>query len=239
MATQVQGATHRKAAHGPHIPGNQYQAVVSPIVTQALSSARRNGEALGKDQFAAVHPIEGEGMPVTLRLKPDVEYVNGHVKLSVSANNLISPGPQVTFANGSVALGHYSGRNGFGATADVSVNRAFVDNLLLVNRDDDDEEYYYIATLDGPTARALATNTKFIIDGVMAKAKNGKLADCTSNYFGPTLESPVDDVVQRCWVGVQISKMAFVNSATGEIIRSWTEASPVAKYPAINLHDIH
>ena len=42
------------------------------------------------------------------------------------------------------------------------------------------------------------------------------------------LDDPTDDFMSACWVGLRVTRLAYVNTVTGEVLRAWDESSPPA-----------
>lgn len=133
--------------------------------------------------------------------------------------------------------GSYTGSNAYGATREVSRSHNEKDALVIVSAPDAEpypgmsdavkfttlDSYPFVQTTTGAIAKELVANSRFVIDGVIAPLSNGKLTGCYSDYGEATISSPYEISTRTCWVGVKVRRMAFVNKATGEVLKEWID----------------
>jgi hypothetical protein len=81
--------------------------------------------------------------------------------------------------------------------------------------------YPYEVMVGGPEARALVANVRVEIEGTMTALSSGKLAECVRRYNGPEIDAPYDITETTCWVGANITRIAYVNSATGAVLKEF------------------
>lgn len=88
--------------------------------------------------------------------------------------------------------------------------------------------YPYEVMVGGPEARALVANVRVVIEGTMTKLSSGKLAECVRRSNTPEIDAPYDITETTCWVGANITRLAYVNSATGEVLKEFGGAAKEA-----------
>lgn len=88
--------------------------------------------------------------------------------------------------------------------------------------------YPYQVDISGPEARTLVENVRVEIEGTMTALTSGKLADCVRRYSGPAIDAPYSITQTTCWVGANITRIAYVNSATGAVLKEFGGAATQA-----------
>lgn len=132
----------------------------------------------------------------------------------------------------------YVGSNAYGATARVQVVKLEQNGLVLLDGPSGErspfgvpgvpdlrpppDSYSAEFTLPGPDARKLALDAGLLIEGTIAALPNGKSNVCKAIYGGPEIDHPLEVYGSECWVGANVSRIAFVRRSTGEVLREWT-----------------
>ena len=88
--------------------------------------------------------------------------------------------------------------------------------------------YPYQVDISGPEARTLVENVRVEIEGTMTALTPGKLVDCVRSYSGPAIDAPYSITETTCWVGANITRIAYVNSATGAVLKEFGDAATQA-----------
>ncbi len=139
----------------------------------------------------------------------------------------------------------YVGQNGYGARTVVSVASGTEAGLAIVSRpegefspltetpdilrtstdakmlEEEKSNYSVRIPLDGPTAKRLRDDAQIVIEGSFAKLADGTLASCNTLYGAATVDSPTEVMVDRCYVGAKVTRIAFTRRSTGEVIKEW------------------
>jgi hypothetical protein len=126
---------------------------------------------------------------------------------------------------GSKSAAGYVGQNAFGATQDVSRMEMFGDELsMLSDPVSSGEEGRYGAEFDlsGNEARALSKNVQLLIQGTLSRLPSGQLAKCEAGGSSATVDNPIDTITHTCRIGVTVSRVAYINTATGAVLKEWT-----------------
>jgi len=160
--------------------------------------------------------------------------------------------PKVLYFNAALTPGKpYVGSNAYGAAARVTVEKWRRDALAAVAivegegspymRDQatpykalgleppavSKDSYIYEVKVSGPEAKKLVTNMRIVVEGTYTPLKGDKLTDCTSSYSGPRVDSPLEIYQDICWVGATITRIAYVDAATKEVLKEYV-GTPVA-----------
>jgi hypothetical protein len=83
--------------------------------------------------------------------------------------------------------------------------------------------YWVGMTLPGPEARKVATDAALVIEGNIAPLEGGKLSVCKANYIEPQIDAPIEVYGSECWVGANVTRIAFLRKSTGEVLKEWTK----------------
>lgn len=140
----------------------------------------------------------------------------------------------------------YVGRNAYGAATRVSVENWRRSALGIVSIPEGEElpymareaakdeargikrmvppsldTYPYVVEVSGPEARQLVANVRVVIEGTMTQLASGKLTDCVTDYSEPKINAPYEISEYICWVGANITRIAYINTATGAVLKEF------------------
>ena len=175
------------------------------------------------------------------------DYKDGKLVLDVSPSNawptLAMPGegsPVLLVTSNTKTLGSYLGQNAFGATAKVTSFKNVAAGIALVNTPKpmlspmraiiggnllENTDWWIARDMPPADAKALAASTVAVIEGVYTKLPSGAEGFCQSGGVSATIDSPSDYQTEKCFVGANVSRIALLNSRTGEILKEWTTTS--------------
>lgn len=138
----------------------------------------------------------------------------------------------------------YVGSNAYGATTRVQVEKLTENGIAFMsgpqnervmsqeNRDDllrpPSSRYEFELVLPGPQARKVALDSAIVVEGEIAFLPEGKLGSCKPIYGQPEITHPLEVYGESCWVGANVSRVAFIRSSTGEVLKEWTTVIPTA-----------
>ncbi|MCB2058736.1 MAG: hypothetical protein H6916_03840 [Novosphingobium sp.] len=136
--------------------------------------------------------------------------------------------------------GSYVGQNAFGASVRVNVSRHYRDGVAILDapgitdvRTMSRASYETKLTLSGPGAREVARDTVVELEGRLGRLDIGRLARCTSDYIGPTIDAPSEHTMHTCFVGAVVERVAFVRRSTGEVLQEWRIDNSPAEGPEL------
>ena len=141
---------------------------------------------------------------------------------------------------------NYVGSNAFGVTRTVEVVRLDEDGLAMLDRPEGEESpytssgpilpsiaarlpalpkknYWVEMTLPGPEARKVAMDAALLIEGTIRALDGGKLSYCKANYIEAQIDAPTEIYGSECWVGANVSRIAFIRRSTGEVLKQWVK----------------
>lgn len=173
-------------------------------------------------------------------------YENGKLKFYVSLEHMLAdtslPFSQwrkdkmITFGGSIRGRGSYVGANAYGATREVAVGDIESAAVLAVtypaaelfpgmeqyaSPSSERSTYPLVIEVPGSVARGLVNNVRIVIEGTITPRDDGKLIGCESSYSGATFASPYSGSSRTCWVAANITRVAYVNMATGEVLKEW------------------
>lgn len=140
----------------------------------------------------------------------------------------------------------YTGTNAFGVTARVQVEKLQENSLAMLERPEGEvspyrsdsplpaspesqlppppkDTYWVEVALPGPEARRLAQDARFVVEGTIASLHDGKLSICKGFYGEPKVDHPLEVYGSNCWIGANVSRIAFVRKSTGEVLKEWVK----------------
>lgn len=126
--------------------------------------------------------------------------------------------------------GSFSGQTALGIRARVQKRRDRSDAIALVGAPETDlapsiagvppiRLDHYRAEL--PLGSVTAANVEAVVEGTIAKLPTGRTVDCEDRFFEGSLATPVEVREQRCWLGTNVSRIAFRVRSTGKVIKEW------------------
>lgn len=90
-----------------------------------------------------------------------------------------------------------------------------------------EDNFPYSVEASGPEARGLVTNVRLVIEGKFAPLfGKGSLTDCDIHHIAPDIDGPIEIILNACWVGAEISRIAYVNTATGAVLKEFVRKPP-------------
>lgn len=98
----------------------------------------------------------------------------------------------------------------------------------------DERDYWVEVPITGEAARQLARNVRVVIDGKIAKLANGSMTDCHEHYIEPKVDAPYEITELTCWVGADVSRVAFVDKGSGQVLKDWTAAANGIAVPDVH-----
>jgi hypothetical protein len=142
----------------------------------------------------------------------------------------------------------YLGSNAYGATRRVEVVRLDQDGLAMLARPQGEESpyalefrkadppnlaalmpplpkdtYWLELPLPGSEARKVAGDTAIVIEGTIVALDGGKVNLCKSNYIAPEVTAPTEIYGSECWIGANVTRIAFVRRSSGEVLKEWVK----------------
>lgn len=153
--------------------------------------------------------------------------------------------PVLVVTSGTKSLGKYVGQNAFGATARVSSYKnsssgiALVSSPKLMTRSNSYAGgpsyagWWIELPLPPNEARTLAETSDAVVEGTYAKLPWGEAGFCDFDASSATLSKPTDFYRQRCFLGANVTRIAFTNRVTGAILKEWTTISDPALGPEL------
>lgn len=197
--------------------------------------------------------LEGEHFKVTVPFDTDLiasngtnyDYKGGNLYLSFSPNksaSLLRPGSGsvkvVLITQNTRSLGSYVGQNAYGATARVHTLHNDGAGIALASTPRPMQRaetvggipvasksgWFFETQLPPADAKALALNSAVEIDGVYAALPWGDAGFCDFSGSEATIQNPTDYYSEKCYLGANIDRIAFVNEATHTVLQEWTSA---------------
>jgi hypothetical protein len=199
--------------------------------------------------------LEGKAFKLTLPLKSDsygtgtiVDYDAGKLILGIKTPEAWSlrrgtPSdrlPVIVAAEKTRDLGSYVGQNAFGATAHVKSLKNEGAGIALVSSPKamirggsfvagmqigGDKGWWFEQQMPPAEAKALAATSSVVIEGTYAKVSWGDVGFCDFAGSEATIDNPTEFYSEKCYVGANISRIAFVNDKTGTVLTEWTTAA--------------
>jgi hypothetical protein len=136
-----------------------------------------------------------------------------------------------------VAARSYVGSNAYGATARVQVQKLLENGIAFIegpqgervldtrNRDDllrpSPKDYSFDLEMAPAAARKIAQDSALLVEGAIATLPDGKLSVCRPIYGAPRIDHPLEVYGESCSVAAVVSRIAFIRSSTGEIMKEW------------------
>lgn len=171
---------------------------------------------------------------------PYCRYDNGKLELVFEPDPqpFASNPPPVLFDVGgtSVIERSYVGSNGFGAKSRVAVQRLRENALEMRDRPAgvvdpelaaipgvaaiEPQAYSVEIQISGAEARALTKDVRIVIEGTIAPLVGGGATYCKPLDREATFSSPIEVHGEQCWIGANVSRVAFVRGS-GEVIKEW------------------
>ncbi len=118
------------------------------------------------------------------------------------------------------ALGEYTGRNSFGASANVEKSKESIYgvNFIGINpKNVKQYDYSFAFKLKPSAAKELKKSLDIVVEGVLAK-KDKSFTSFDSSYVSPTISAPYEKHVERYFINMRVLKIYVVNKYTDEII---------------------
>ncbi len=207
------------------------------VILNALDVAGVNYDRHWRDPFAAIPnydvligtPFKVQ-VPLTQGRNAFWIYDDGKLKLGVSfMSEAVGQGSDglVTFSSAETQQRGYVGSNAFGATRRVGVYRRHTDGVAFVSKPEGADKlgsYGLEIPAAGPQAKALTRSIKLIVEGKVTKLSDGHVAACGPIVNSPTFDAPYDSINTVCFVGAVVTRVAFVNTTTGETLKEWSVA---------------
>lgn len=89
------------------------------------------------------------------------------------------------------------------------------------------DDFPLIMTVAGEEARRLTQDIRVVVEGTIAPIKGSKAtALCKAKAFEASIDSPTEHRVETCYVGADITRVAYVDSASGKVLQEYTVAKP-------------
>ena len=85
------------------------------------------------------------------------------------------------------------------------------------------KNYWVEMALPGPEARKVAMDAALVIEGTIQALDGGKLSICKPNYIEAQIDAPTEIYGSECWVGANVSRIAFIRKSTGEVLKEWVK----------------
>jgi len=118
----------------------------------------------------------------------------------------------------------YVGANAFGAHARVEVNYLQEDSLASIGQLPASEADLTFETFLRPAeARHLALNALVVVEGFVTYIDNQRLTECARISSPARLDSPTDIRGTQCWLGARITRIAFIDRRSGNVLREWRQ----------------
>jgi hypothetical protein len=206
----------------------------------------RDGDQTGESGISGFWTYKAGKLRVIYNAR---EYV-GQIRLGHSNEHLAEIGGRMTSGR------PWTGENAYGAQRSVKVESWQIDAVAFRSfpipdakspYDDDrpsylspitlppDQRGYWVEVpISGQAARSLAQNVRVVIEGKIAKLANGALTDCHEHYIGPTVDGPYEITELTCWVGAEVSRVAFIDKANGNVLKEWTTDANGAAEPDVH-----
>jgi hypothetical protein len=203
------------------------QSLESVFAHAHRAAAAYEASLLGKDVFddATMPSVQPNvQFSITGRFKhlyampASYEYYKGKLTLQLHA----SP----TLRQSIIPRGSYTGQNAFGARAPVQSYFSIEDGLWFRVAPAPESTFQglaYVLSLPLPPAKArsLVQNARVIITGSLDPSGDGSVR-CTEEGEVPTLGDPTSEDFIRLWVPVRVDRIAFIDQASGSVLKEWT-----------------
>jgi hypothetical protein len=226
----------------------------SPEFLREIATVRADSHNYDKFKEPVRGALDGQHFKITLPFDTDLiafgatsyDYKAGNLLLSFSPDKsapLLRPGSGsvkvVLIAENTRSLGSYVGQNAFGATARVHSLKNDGAGVALVSTPRPMQHaenvdgipvapksgWFFESQLPPAEAKALALKSAVEIEGVYAALPWGDAGFCDFNGSEATIQDPTDYFSEKCYVGAKIDRIAFVNEASGTVLKEWTLAS--------------
>lgn len=141
----------------------------------------------------------------------------------------------------------YAAQNGYGASATVSVEIWNLSALAINSAPAFDyspihkkleamrgtksnlppDDFPLFLTVAGDEARRLTQDIRVVVEGTIAPIKGSKsTALCKALIYEPKVTSPTESRMETCYVGADITRVAYIDTANGKVLREYTLAKP-------------
>ncbi|NIJ09401.1 hypothetical protein FHS31_003033 [Sphingomonas vulcanisoli] len=136
--------------------------------------------------------------------------------------------------------GRYVGQNAYGATTEVTSFSGKSNALALVTQPAmmlspssfdrgltmlEGTSYWVRLPLEPAAAKTIALDADVVVEGTYTKlGDTDKIVGCEISGGSATISLPVDSFDERCFIGVKVSRIAFVRRSTHEVIKEWTQS---------------
>lgn len=237
--------------------GNQGTITNATEFVREVGAVRADSTNYDKFRVPLKNALDGQHFKATVPFDTDMiafgatsyDYENGKLLLSLSPDKaapLLRQGGKglkvVLIAESTRSLGSYVGQNAFGAKARVTSLKNDGAGIALVSAPrpmlrarvisgievEPKSGWFYEAELAPADAKALALKSAVEIEGTYAETPWGDAGFCNEYGSGATIQDPTDYYSSRCYVAVNVDRIAFVNEATGAVLKEWTLASAPA-----------
>lgn len=215
-------------------------AVVSPL-DYLLSAAQAEtpvdeSSVIGK-AFVVTLPFTVDDATVGTN-RTHARYRHGHgddaLILNVDpASSYEERPPLIKLITRYASAGSFAGRSGLGVRVRVQKRQDRTSSIALVSAPLPDElpasqflpasrmtDYFY-----STEAPIRPSDLEVIIEGVTAKLPSGKMTGCANDFYAADVQTPVDVRVRTCWVGANVTRIAFRQRSTAKVLKEWRDPS--------------
>lgn len=225
-------------------PAYASNPTISPAGEFARAITSLRADARNRDKFKEAITLGVSGKPFKLEMPfrsaiPNgagvFDYRDGKLILGFTMNKMQLGGSQsedavrvflVSYNERSV--GNWKAQNAFGAKTtvnDIKVTGAGLAVIQAPQQSLGPPEYSagWWITLPMPPSQAkkLALEGVAIAEGTFVTLPSGAEGFCASDWRAATIGNPTSLELQNCYLGVNISKIKFINKRTGALIKEW------------------
>lgn len=228
---------------------------------KAIAAVRADADNYDKFKEPVQTGLDGRSFKITLPVDSDVmsagvsyDYTDGKLVLKLVPNKgwplFRSPSeslPYVVVESANKNLGSYIGQNAYGATARVKSLKNLAAGIALVTAPrtvsrtretmgipiTSEKGWFAEVQLPPSEAKVLSRDVALVIEGTDTKVPWGDAGFCDFSGSNATLDAPLDYYSQKCFLGANVARIAFVNMATGAVLKEWTTATDPAVGPVL------
>lgn len=220
---------------------DEFAAPVTTSLGQpfSVSFSPRSGKSTGQSSSAGYWMYEDGELRYTLMSR-------------FSAERLVGEDDKVgtiLFAGDLTAGKPYTAQNAYGASTTVSIdiwklsalavtsapafdysyldrksNAKYAD-LGIKGMNSPPDDFPLFMTVAGEEARRLTQDIRVVVEGTIAPIKGSKAtALCKAKMFEASISSPTEHRIETCYVGADITRVAYIDSASGKVLQEYTVA---------------
>lgn len=241
--------THASGVKAPSVPLTDFDRAMAAArsvehQTDQFAASAADPALIGKP-FSFSLPAEqysGAGRP-TYRYEEGVltlDLETGYVRAPLSRGKVgLNMMHSIIIAENHKMNGRYVGQNAYGATTEVTSFTGKSNALALVTQPTmmlspassdrgfsllEGTNYWVRLKLDPGAAKNVAMDTDAVIEGTYGKiGSTDKVVGCEINGGSATIDLPVDSFDERCFIGANVTRVAFVRRSTREVIKEWKQ----------------